>query len=168
MKKVLIVSIFSIFLANCSSDELSTSTNSNNERVVVANGNQSLENNTDFFAKPIKATTEILISNTTRGFSSSVTIKDGSITKTSTGIVPPTTTQISGSKWNVLKQKFAVLNLVKIPTYIAPSCLTCTDMVLSQTLEIKHNGVTYTSQTYDSTNPPSQLKDFLAYVKTLN
>ena len=166
MKKVLILSILSIFLSNCSTDELSDSTTSKNESSLPITISQEINNND--FAKSIKSSTEVMISSVTRGFSSSVSIKDGKITKNSTGIVPPTTTQISNAKWNVFKQKFAVLNLTKIPTYKAPTCLRCADMDLGQTLEIKHDGVIYTSQVYDSTNPPAALKDFVLYIKTLN
>ena len=96
-----------------------------------------------------------------------MSIKNGQLTKNSTGVVPPTTTQISSAKWNVLKQKFNLLNLVKIPTYIATSCLRCNDMDKGQTLEIKYNGVVYISQVYDTSNPPAALKDFVFYIKTL-
>ena len=168
MKKVLILLIFSIFLSNCTTDELSNSTTSSSESILPVVVSPLSENNNDSFARPIKVSTEILISNVTRGFSSSIFIKDGKLTKNSSGIVSPTTIQISNAKWEVLKQKFAALNLVRIPSYNAPSCLRCSDMDLGQTLEIKHNGVNYTSKVYDSTNPPAALKDFLFYVNTIN
>ncbi len=163
MKKVLVLCVLSIFLSNCSTEEIATPIASKSESILSAS-----DKNNDFFAKPIKSTTEVVLSISTRGFSSSVCIKNGMITKNSTGIVPPTTTQISISKLSVYNKKFAALNLVKIPTYNAPSCLRCADQDLGQTLQIKHDGVTYTSKTYDSTNPPAALKDFITCINGLN
>ena len=78
------------------------------------------------------------------------------------------TITITTAKWNVLKQKFTAMNLSNISTYNAPSCASCTDAGYSETLEITHNGVTYTSKNYDSSNPPSQLKGFITYIKSIN
>ena len=166
MKKFLILAVLSIFLSNCTTDELTpvASTESVTPAVLV---NNPIENNTSLSAKAIQTSTVISLSTVARGFSSSVSIKNGQLTKNSTGVVPPTTIQISSAKWNVLKQKFNLLNLVKIPTYIATSCLRCNDMDKGQTLEIKYNGVVYTSQVYDTSNPPAALKDFVFYIKTL-
>jgi hypothetical protein len=172
MKKVLMLSIFSIFLSNCTTEEISTPTTNTTEVVptqeVAATETISSENTNSISERLMKTSTEILITNVTRGFSSSVSIKNAMLTKNSTGVIPPTTVQINKAKWNVLKQKFNALNLVKIPTYNAPSCASCSDAGYSQTLVIKHDGVEYTSQSYDSSNPPLALKDFLNYIKTLN
>jgi hypothetical protein len=163
MKKVLILCVLSIFLSNCSTEEIATPVTSKSESVLPTS-----DKNNDIFAKPIKSTTEVTLSIATRGFSSSVSIKNGMMTKNSTGIVPPTTIQISTAKLTIYNQKFAALNLVKIPTYNAPTCLRCADQDLGQTLQIKHDGVTYTSKTYDSTNPPAALRDFISCINGLN
>jgi hypothetical protein len=170
MKKVLMLSIFSIFLSNCTTEEISTptATPTANTIEVVSTPAISSEDVNSISERQMKASTEILITNVTRGFSSSVSIKNAMLTKNSTGVVPPTTVQIKKAKWNVLKQKFNALNLVKIPTYNAPSCASCSDAGYSQTLVIKHDGIEYTSQNYDSSNPPLALKDFLNYINTLN
>lgn len=168
MNKALILSIITVIFASCTTEELSNSTTSNNQTTSPAVTGQEIVNNNEELAKTMNSTTEIVVSNTTRGFSSAIIVKDSKITKTSTGVVPPTTTQISTENWTICKQKFAKLNLVKISTYVAPSCLRCADMDVSQTLEIKYNGVVYTSNSYDSTNPPAALKDFLFFIKKLN
>jgi hypothetical protein len=165
MKKVLILSILSIFLSNCTTDELSNTVTPNNEITLPSAVDKASNNNV---AKPIKASTEITLSTVTRGFSSSTSIKDGKLTRNSTGVVPPTTIQISASKLYILKQKFEALNLVKIPTYNPTTCLRCEDRDLGQTLVIKHEGVTYTSKIYDSTNPPAAIKSFVLYINTIN
>ncbi len=166
MKKVLILSIFSIFLSNCTTDEMVLPTANSIELTPVVVSSSEISNSIS--ARLIKTSTEIVISNVTRGFSSSVTIKNAMLTKNSSGVVPPTTVQITNAKWTILKQKFDALNLVKIPTYNAPTCLSCSDISYSQTLVINHDGVQYASKNYDSSNPPVALKDFLNYIKTLN
>ena len=164
MKNLFILLALALTLISCTTEEISSTTNENSTNVSQVETNQQRVGAT----QTLNATTQIVIKAVTRGFSSSIVVKNSKITKSSTGVVPPMTITITTAKWNVLKQKFTAMNLSNISTYNAPSCTSCTDAGYSETLEITHNGVTYTSQNYDSSNPPSQLKGFITYIKSIN
>ena len=164
MKNLFILLSLSLSIISCSTEEISDSKTPNSNADIKTEVNQQR-----LSVNPvINSNTKIVIKSFTRGFSSSIVVNNKKITRTSTGVVQSSTIIISTSNWNLVKQKFATLNLSNISTYAAPSCASCSDAGLSETLEIVHNGVTYTSQYYDSSNPPSQIKSFLTYIKTLN
>ncbi|WP_395075311.1 hypothetical protein [Flavobacterium sp.] len=168
MKKLLILSIASIFLSNCTTDEIMSNPAVKSESPMVVVENNSAELNNNIAAKTINASTVVTISTITRGFSSSISINNGYMTRNSSGVVQPTTVKMNTAKWITFKQKFSALNLVKVSSYEPSTCLRCSGADLAQTLEISYNGVIYTSQEFDKTNPPTALKNFVSYMNSLN
>ena len=164
MKKILILLSSTLAITSCTTEEISSSNTLNSSIVSTTETNQLRQT----ASQTINASTQITITASTRGFSSSIVIKNGKLIKSSTGIVPPTTTTISTAKLNVLNQKFRKLILADFPNYTSTTCLRCGDVGFTENLEITHNGVVYTSQGYDSSNAPIKLKDIVTYIKTLN
>ena len=164
MKNLFILLVLALSITSCSTEEIAET----KSQSTIITPNTEVAQPQSRVAPVLNLKTTIEITAVTRGFSSSIVVNNSKLTKSSTGIVPPMTITITAAKWNVLKQKFALLSLSSIATYVAPTCASCSDAGFAETLKITHNGVTYTSQSYDSSNAPTQLRSFLTYVKSIN
>ena len=159
MKKLIFLLSVAFAATSCSTEEMTT-TNS----TIAATSDSS--NQRVASTQILNTKTQFVITASTRGFSSSIVVKNNIVTKSSTGVVPPTTSTISAA--NVQKIKITLTNLfvTSLASYPAPSCASCGDRGLSEKLEITQNGVTYTSQSYDSSNPPAEIKKLVSLIKS--
>jgi hypothetical protein len=65
--------------------------------------------------------------------------------------------KISLSEWENIEKQVNLLDLSKIPSFIAPTTGHYSDQALASTIIITSNGNSYQSSSFDSGNPPKEL-----------
>jgi hypothetical protein len=99
---------------------------------------------------------KVQLTEQTRGFHTTITLTPKSNTAFFNG--EESNKPMSSSDWNRISQKAAAIDLSKIPTLQAPTSGRHSDQAMIATLMITSDGTTYTSASFDSGNPPKELK----------
>lgn len=168
MKKLTVLMLVTFTVVSCSKEELPSESNvsqktATNTSAISSESNSKIRN----YRQSLNSDSEITITEISRSFYSSVHFKNQVMSKTSSGIVPPTSTKLTAYQWKELNNLFSKLNLREIPYYTETTCLRCSDSSPAGNLTIIHQGRVYQSLDYDSYNPPVALRAFLNYAKSL-
>lgn len=182
MKSIyLLFSILILTFASCTVDEKYQSNHSANLSVNQRENsntiNQSnLIDNSNFDSKANcvinrnnfrNSSTKVSIYSQARSFYTSLEVEGVALSRNSSGVVPPSVITIPSDKIDRLNLLFSELNLTQLPNYLAPSLNHRYGGAQSEVLTIEHNEQIYVSQAYDAGNPPSQIKEFIEFVKSL-
>lgn len=160
--------LVTLSVIGCTKEELPTVSNTSQKAVTnIAKIHQESIATIGAWNQFLTNSSEILITDVSRGFYFSVHFKNQVMTKASSGIVPPSTSTLTTYQWKKLNNLFSKLILSEIPNYLSPTCLRCSDGTPAERLTIIQNGVEYQSVDYDSNNPPVALRAFLNYAKSL-
>lgn len=167
MKKLLVAITALVSMASCTADK--TNAEINNESQVVLAQKEAKVNNqvARLTAQRIASTTEITVTTQARGFNQTITLKGKKVSKTSTGVVSPSSYTLTTAKFNTIDNIFYGLRIDLIPHFSAPSTAFAHDGARAEVLTIVHNGITYTSKTYDEGNPNVVLKRLINNIKGL-
>ncbi|RXM49962.1 MULTISPECIES: hypothetical protein [unclassified Chryseobacterium] len=99
---------------------------------------------------------KIELTEQTRGFHTIITLTPKSKFSSFNG--EEKQTPMSSSDWERISKQAAAIDLSKISTLEAPTTGRNSDQAMISNLIITSNGTTYTSASFDSGNPPKELK----------
>lgn len=99
---------------------------------------------------------KIELTEQTRGFHTIITLTPKSKTSSFNG--EEKQSLMSSSDWERITKQAAAIDLPKISTLEAPTTGRHSDQAMIATLMITSNGTIYTSASFDSGNPPKELK----------
>lgn len=117
--------------------------------------NVSIEKNVNVNAQQAKIE-KIELTEQTRGFHTIITLTPKSKITSLNG--EETNKPMSSSDWERISKQAASIDLSKISTLEAPTTGRHSDQAMIVNLIITSNGTTYTSASFDSGNPPKELK----------
>ncbi|WP_428224216.1 hypothetical protein [Flavobacterium sp.] len=167
MKKFFLAITALTAMASCTVDHANSEKNNEAQTINAQNEAKKANQTSRLTAQRIASTTEITVTTQARGFYQATTLKGRTVTKSSSGIVPPSSYTISTTKFNTIDNIFYGLTIDLIPYFNAPSTTFVYDGARSEVLTVVHNGITYTSKTYDEGNPNIVLKNLVNNIKGL-
>ncbi|MDI9309087.1 MAG: hypothetical protein QM535_02630 [Limnohabitans sp.] len=169
MKSIyLLFSILILTFASCTIDEKYQS----NQPNLIGKSNFDSKNNIDkscltYRNKFRNSSTKIVLYTQSRSSYVSIEIEGSILKRTGSSVASASIITIPSDKINTLNLLFSNLSLAQLPNYLAPSTNHRFDGAPSEMLSIEHNEQIYISQAYDAGNSPSQIKDFIDFVKSL-
>lgn len=125
----------------------------------------SCKTNTASHKKTIFKTEKISLSERTRGTIRDFTLSNGKMISSINGNI--TTQEISQNDWSKILQYTEEINVEGISKLEALSTKRFSDAALASHITITKNGIDYQSSTFDSGNPPAELKDLYNEVQRI-
>ena len=115
--------------------------------------------------KTIFRTEKLSLSERTRGTIRDFTLSNGKLVSSINGNV--TTQEISQNDWSKIVEYTEQINAENISKLEAPTTKRFSDAALASHITITKNGIDYQSSTFDSGNPPLELKNLYTEIQRI-